>query len=96
MKESKKCLWLACDRDNTLVLFPYKPFRDKWFGFWCKFKDGFYCCNDGMTVREYERNRFVVPRNFCNLSWEDEPVRVTLSLEPEVIASDDAATNLRI
>lgn len=28
-----------------------------------------------------------------NLSWEDEPVRVTLSLEPEVIASDDATTN---
>lgn len=58
-----------------------------------KDKNGMYCCNDEMTVREYENNRFVVPRNFSNLSWEDEPVRVTLSLEPEVIASDDATTN---
>lgn len=93
MKESKKYLWLACDRDNTLVLFPDKPFRDEWFGFWCKSNSGIYCCNDELTVREYERIRFVVPRNVSNLSWEDEPVRVTLSLEPEVIASDDATTN---
>lgn len=28
MKQSKKYLWLACDRDNTLVLFPDKPFRN--------------------------------------------------------------------
>lgn len=93
MKESKKYLWLACDRDNTLVLFPDKPFRDNWFGFWWKSKNGMYCCNDEITVREYKNNRFVVPRNFSNLSWEDEPVRVTLSIEPEVIASDDATTN---
>ena len=79
MKQSKKYLWLACDRDNTLVLFPDKPFRDKWFGFWCKFKDGIYCCNDELTVREYESRRFV---------------KVTLSLEPEVIASDENNNNI--
>ena len=46
------------------------------------------------TVREYESSRFVVPRNFSNLSWEDEPVKVTLSLEPEVIASDENNNNI--
>lgn len=72
-------LWLACDKDNELVLFKHKPFRDNWYGFWSEREDGIsYNCNDEITVREHKANRFIIPRNDINLSWEDEPIKVKL------------------
>ena len=34
--------------------------------------------NDEITVREHKANRFIIPRNDINLSWEDEPIQVKL------------------
>ena len=72
-------LWLACDKDNELVLFKHKPFRDNWYGFWCDREDGiFRNRNDEMTIIEHKTNRFTIPRNNINLSWEDKPIKVKL------------------
>ena len=82
MSDNVKYLWLACDKDGELVLFKEKPFRDDWYGFWSKWESGIdYNCNDEITVRDHRNNRFTIPRNNIDLSWEDEPIKVKLVFE---------------
>lgn len=78
--ETPISLWLACDKDNELVLFKEKPYRDEYYGFWCNRESGIrYSCNEEISAFEHKVARFTVPRNGISLTWEDEPMKVGLT-----------------